>query len=671
MKRSRGGVPLAAGIVLSVIGFSIYFALGIVAERGLGLTPLVFLGAGVLFVLAALSYSEAAAMYPERGGSANFARYAFNELVSFIAGWALLIDYIIVIAIAAVTVPHYLAPVWGGFDEGVGELVAALVVIGAVAAIGIVGVAGRRSPRVVLGVGAADLVLQLLIIVVGVVVVFDPAALTANLDPFTNPGADDLIFALVVATVAFAGIEVAADLAPDFDWSQSDLRRTLTVGAGVLPLVYVGISIVALMAVPVMTTPGGDRTALGTRFVDAPVLGVVESFEPLWLSDLMLAAVVVIAPIVLCGAAATAMLGLARHVYSLATHRQIPSWLGKLNRRWQTPHVAILISTLLAAILVLPDDLDFLAGAYAFGATLAFAIAHLSVLRLRQREPGRPRPFRIPFDVRIGGAELPLPALAGAVLMILAFISVPIFHEGARYLGGGWMLFGLVAYVVYRRAFEGTGLLERLDVPAEALHKDARELEYGDILVPIFGTPLDDQIVSTAGRFAAAQQTNGLAPRLEVVYVLALPLTVPLDSPPPPRRIERANRALERASDVGEEYESVEVATSMVRARSIGGGIVDTARERGVEVIVLGAEPPTKIRGGAILGGIGGSRPAEIGPVTEYVLRRAPCRVVLTAPPEAEPEAASGGDESGVSGAGPDVDGSSPEAPRQGSGLPE
>ena len=114
--------------------------------------------------------------------------------------------------------------------------------------------------------------------------------------------------------------------------------------------------------------------------------------------------------------------------------------------------------------------------------------------------------------------------------------------------------------------------------------------------------------------------------------MIEMPLTVPLDAPPPPDQASAANTALERAKEVGEEYETVEVHPSVIRARTIGGGIVDAARARGVEMIVMGAEPPTRIRGGAILGGVGGSRPAEIGPVTEYVLRRAPSRVLVTAP---------------------------------------
>jgi basic amino acid/polyamine antiporter, APA family len=80
------------------------------------------------------------------------------------------------------------------------------------------------------------------------------------------------------------------------------------------------------------------------------------------------------------------------------------------------------------------------------------------------------------------------------------------------------------------------------------------------------------------------------------------------------------------------------VTTELVPARTAGAGIVETARRRGAEVIVMGGEPPTKIRGGAILGGIGAARPAEIGEVTEYVLKKAPCQVLLTAPPEAPEE---------------------------------
>jgi APA family basic amino acid/polyamine antiporter len=243
------------------------------------------------------------------------------------------------------------------------------------------------------------------------------------------------------------------------------------------------------------------------------------------------------------------------------------------------------------------------------------------------------RPFQVPWDLQIRGHELPVPALAGFVITGLAWVSVLVYHDEARWVGGGWMAFGLVGYVVYRKVFEGTSLVKRVEVPAQALEKQAISVEYQDILVPIFGSHLDDDIVGTAGRLAAAAESETrLESRLRIVFVMDLPLTVPLTAPPPKEKMELANLALERARLVAEEYDTVDVQETVVRARSLGAGIVQAAREMGAEMIVMGAEPPTKIKGGAVLGGIKGHRPNEIGPVTEYVLSKAPCRVLVTAP---------------------------------------
>jgi basic amino acid/polyamine antiporter, APA family len=633
MSRRVLGVPWLFAVAYAGVGFSIYFAIGIVADRGLGLTPLIFLGVGLVFILNTLTYVEGAAMFRERGGSANFARHAFNDLMGFIAGWAILIDYIIVIALAAISVPHYLTPIAGTFGNSAEELAAAIAVILLVAWLSIIGATGRGHERLLTAIAGGGLLLLVAVIIVGAITSWDPAALTAELDLFNTPSLEDIVYAGVVATVAYAGIEAASNLAPDLDFKPPELRKVVTVGATVVPLLYAGVAVVALMAVPVVATPDGPQTALGDAYLEEPILGVVQNFEPAWVSSAMEAAVVVVAPVVLVWAASVSMLGLSRHVYVLATNRQIPSWLGKLGRRHVTPHVAILSAAVIAIGLVIPADVKFLGGLFAFGATIAFTIAHVSIVRLRRLEPDRPRPFRIPFNVRVGGFDLPLPAAFAAVLTALAWVSVVAFHDEARWIGGGWMAVGLVAYVIYRKVFEGTSLTEHVEVPAEALHKDVEVAEYGEILVPVFGTKLDDDIVGTAGRLAdAADEPGETPPRLEVIYVVDLPLTVPLDSPPPKERMEVANRALERALEVGDEYDTVDVNISVVRARSVGAGIVEAARDRDVEVIVMGAEPPTKILGGAILGGIGGSRPAEIGPVTEYVLKKAPCRVLVTAP---------------------------------------
>ena len=645
--RTRGltrrflGVPWLFAVSYSAVGFSIYFSIGLVADKGLALTPLLFLGVGVVFILNAMSYVEGAAMFRERGGSSTFGRYAFNELVSFIAGWAILIDYLIVVALAAISVPHYLTPIWSEFGDGAPELITAGVVIALVTGLNLVGFSGQRRQTLLTAVALGGVLLLVGVVVVGVITSFDASALTAELDLWSSPTFADAVYAGVIATVAYAGIEAASNLAPDLRFEPGDLKRLVVLGATLVPVLYTAVAAVALMAVPVVPTPSGPETALAGAFLEEPVLGVVENYDPVWVADVMEVAVVIVAPAVLIWAASMSMLGLSRHAYVLATNRQIPSWLGKLGRRWRTPHVAIVAGAGIAFALVVPADVIFLGGLFAFGATIAFTIAHLSVVRLRMMEPDMERPFRVPLSVRFRGAEIPLPSLAAALLTIVAWISVVAYHDEARWIGGAWMAFGLVGYFVYRVGVEGTSPFKRVSVPAEALIKDVGAIEYGGIMVPVFGTELDDEIVGTAGRLAdAADEPGETPPHLEVVYVLDLPLTLPLDAPPPPERMEVANRALARAQEVGEEYETVEVATSVVRARTIGAGIVAAARERDIDVIVMGAEPATTIRGGAVLGGVGGSRPAEIGPVTEYVLRRAPCRVLLTAPAWDSDEAA-------------------------------
>ncbi|HSS31652.1 MAG TPA: amino acid permease [Solirubrobacterales bacterium] len=633
------GVPWLFAAAYSAVGFSIYFSLGVVADRGLGLTPLIFLAAGLLFGLTTLTYVEGSSMFRERGGSSTFARYAFNELVAFIAGWVILLDYLIVVALAAISVPHYLEPIWDGFGRAGWEIGIAAGVIALVCALNIVNVTGRGRQRSLAFLALADLGLQLAVVVVGCLVVFHPDRLTEHIHLFNEPSVRNIVYAAVVAMLAYAGIEAASDLAPDIEVSRRDLKRVAALGAFAVPLVYAGMAAIALMAVPVVAGPHGPHTALGDQYIENPVLGVVSAFHPHWVAESMRWLVALVAAPVLIWAANTSMLGVSRHIYTLAINRQIPSWLGKLEKRNATPYVAITICGLIALGLVIPTNVKLLAGIYAFGATLAITIAHLSVIRLRVKMPDKQRPFRIPFGFAWGSnAVLPLPAIVAAILSGLAFLSVLAFHTTARWVGLGWLIFGLLFYVVYRKVFEGTTLTKRVSVTERALTKQVPEIEFRNILVPIFGTKLDDDIVATAGRLAAAEaeesRDSDFDARLDVVYVIEVPLSLPLDAELPKEREEEARRALERAREVGEEYEDVEVSTEVIRARKVGAGILEAARRGGAEAIVVGAEPPTKIRGGARIGGISAARPAEIGAATEYVLMKAPCRVLLTAPPE-------------------------------------
>ena len=621
------GEPALFAVVLSAVGSSIYFVLGVVAGEALGLTPVVFLLAALLFALTMATYVEGNSLHAERGGASTFARYAFNELVSFIAGWAILLDYLIVMAIAALAVPHYLTAFWGPAGDGGVELLITAAVLAGVVALNVRGISPERL-RTVLRVTVLNIFLVAVIIAVGLATVSDLGLITDSIDLGRSPRVEDLIFATTLAAAAAAGIEAASGLAGEVRVGRRGLRRLVALSGVAVFLMLGGVAVVALMAVPVI----GGATALGERFVEMPVLGVVSTFEPEWTADGLRYAVGATAAVVLAQAANSQMLGVGRLAYSLATNRQVPSVLGRLERRRSTPYVAISLCALLALALTLPADVDFLAGLFAFGATLAFTIAHLSVIVLRFREPDRPSAFRIPLSVPVRGGSIPIPAALGALLSGAGWVSVVVLHEGARIAGGVWMAAGIVLYVVYRKQ-QDKSLTKRFTIPAEAL-LERQETEYGSILVPVFGRELDDDIVGTAGRLAAdeADEREGGA-MLEALYVFEMPMSVPMDARVPPERVAEAKRLLARAKEVGEEYEGVEVATATVRGRTAGAAIVAEAKRRGVEAIVLAAEEPSRTRGGALLGARSRSRERSVGDTTRYVVEKAPCKVILTAPP--------------------------------------
>lgn len=621
-------------VTYASVGFSIYFALGVVANKGLGLTPLIFLAAGVLFVLTMFTYFEGSAMLRERGGSSSFARHAFNELVAFVAGWVILLDYLIVIALAVLSVPHYLRPITGDIagTPWVPAIIAAVVLY--ITILNTLDVPARRRPRFLVVLAGIDLLTQLLVVVVGVFVVMDPESLTRHVDLFTSPGTRDVIYATVLAMLAYAGIEAVSNLTPDLDLNPRQFSRVVTRAMWLVPLLYAAMAAVALMALPVYIGPDGPVTDLGTKFIEAPVLGVVEAFEPDWLSHGLQWLVAIVASATLIWAANTAMLGVSRHTYTLAVNRQIPSWLGQLGRRYEVPYKAIILCALAVFGLALIGDFEMLAGIYAFGATLAITIAHLSVLKLRRTMPDAERPFEAPLNLPLLGVMRPLTAVIGAVLSSLALVSVLLFHDSARWVGLGWLLVGLGGYVFYRRVIEQVSVTSQVSVDPHALTRPRVSVDLHNILVPIFGTALDDDIVSTAGRMAAEGDPDekDAHSKMTILYLIEIPLTRAIKDPIPDEVAAEAQRATGRAKDVADEYEDVDVKVEIERVRRKGTGIVFAARRLGADAIVLGAEPPSPIKGGARYGGLGDYRPDEIGPVTAYVLKRAPCRVLLTAP---------------------------------------
>jgi APA family basic amino acid/polyamine antiporter len=332
------------------------------------------------------------------------------------------------------------------------------------------------------------------------------------------------------------------------------------------------------------------------------------------------------------------MLAVARLSATLATSRQIPARIGRLSPKYGTPTTVISLVVLLTGILVMALDLRTLIGLYAFGALLALTLVHASLLRLRFTMPDAQRRFRVPLSIPVGRGSVPIPTVIALIGAAVGWVVVLVLHDQSALVGGLWMLGGIVLYVVSRSRAH-LPLRKAVLVPKTILSRDTSHGEFASILVPVFGRKLDDDIVQSAGRLARDRtldlEESGGA-QIEAFWVFEIPMSLPLASAVDEARLKTARTALARAKAVGEEYEGLTVATATVRARRVGQGIVDEAKRRGVDVIVMAAEEPSRVRGGSTYGGTGDFAGRALGPITTYVMANAPCRVILTAPPHGD-----------------------------------
>jgi APA family basic amino acid/polyamine antiporter len=608
--------PALFAIAYGEIGASIYVALGIVASAALGLTPVVLALTGLLFFVVSLSYAEGTAAIPETGGAATFTRRAFNDLVGFVTGWALFLDYLIVIALSAFFLPHYVGAALGieTLRDSPWDVVVTIAAIALIGAVRVVRRARLYMPALV--VALLDLAVQSLIIVLGLALVFSPETLT---DGFSlAPGQDwldDLLFAVPLGFLAYTGLETVANLAEEAREPGRTLPRSLFSAIGLVVILTVLVAMVGVTAFP---TDDGS-SALGDEWLEAPLVGIVTAFEgdlPAAAVDVLRVAVGLSSALILVMAVTTSISGCARLAHSMGTHGMLPRELGRLERRTLVSREAIAAITLVAIAVVIVavivgNDEQFLASAYSFGVLLAFTLAQLAVIRLRRREPDLGRPFRARPDVRIRGVAVPLPALVGAPLTAAVFVLAMVTHEGARYAGPAWLALGLVLFVGTRWR-ERRGVLEDVD-PRIALPVGA---SFRRILVPMKLGDIGEEMVATA---VALAKEN--AARIEAITVVLVPRERALDAELPPDVAERAAGSLAEARALGEEND-VPVHADAVHARSIGHAIVEEAERRGADLIVLGSSARWR------------RQSRFFSPTVDHVLQHAPCEVLVVAFPD-------------------------------------
>jgi basic amino acid/polyamine antiporter, APA family len=594
------------------VGSSIYYALGLVAVFALGMTPVVFVISGLIFAATAATYAEATVMYPEAGGSASFARHAFNEFWSFFAGWGQMLNYIITVSISAFFVPHYLGVFWEPLRSSPADIIGGIVVVAALGAVNVIGV--RESAGLNVFLAVADFFTQVLLVIVGCVLVLSPETLVDNVDFGTHPTVTDFLIAIPVGMVAYTGIETISNLAEE----ARDYARTIPRSIGAVVVAVVAIySLLPSVALSAMPVRNGETLLAQSEdeggFAGDPILGVVQNIDLGGLQRPAEIYVGILAATILFIATNAGLIGVSRLTYSMGQHRQLPERLRQLHPKFRTPYIAIGVFGLVACLTILPGQAEFLGTVYAFGAMLSFTIAHASVIALRIKLPDSERPYTAPGSLVVRGVNVPLFAVFGGLGTGIAFIVVNVLNLRTLAAGGVWLAIGIATYVAYRRR-QGLSLTRtaKIVLPKPVVE---HEVEYESIVVAFEDDHYSPGAVSTAAKLAARRRRG-----IHVVVTITVPSTSPIDADLPEQEAA-AQATIDAARVVG--GRRVTGHWEKVRPGEAGRRIVEEARDIKARAIVMSV--PQRRAGSSLF-----------GRTLETVLAERPARVIIESDPGQE-----------------------------------
>ena len=457
----------------AAVGADIYTALGIITLAALGLAPLAFLAAGLVFALVGLCYAELASSYPLAGGGQYFTLRGLGDFSGLIAGAALVLDYTIDISLFTVVAFgyfNYFLP-WISFGHHVGDFtlhlgpihLAWLWLVESVAGIVLLIWLNVRGIKVSTNfnevIGTIAIVAQTLIVIAGFVLVWNPD-LVAHQVIFHRPTLSEFAFGSSLAIIAFVGLETISQVAQETRRPATIIPRT-SIGLVLSVLLFaMAFSVLAIGILDVHTGKPldfhgreGDSVALIAQNI--PLIGVVAA--PL---------AAAIGALIVFISANSGVVSSSRLSYSMSQFDLLPAWFSKVNKKFATPARAVtvfgavaLLQTVFAFFTPGPAGrtaaIDVLADLYAFGATTGYLLVFISLFVLRFRDPFTLRPYKMPLNVRITykGNQVWFPVLGviGFLGVLFFLVMVLLTHQYARIVGPLWVLAAIGLFAMYRR----------------------------------------------------------------------------------------------------------------------------------------------------------------------------------------------------------------------------
>lgn len=448
------------------VGADIYVALGLVAAYAAGASPLAFLIASISYICTGLAYAELTSTYPYAGGAQVYAMKSFNDLVGFIAGWAVMLDYTIDISLFSLATAGYLSFFFPQLKTGyltfnlLGHTfnvrllsLCAISLVLFLIAINLIGIKESAFLNSIL-VGL-DLFVEGFILISGFILAFSAGTLLKQIIIVGNTRMlpqvpyplkldfklQNFIYGVTIAMCSFIGIESIAQAAEETRRPTKWIPRAFKLSIVAVMIFAVGLSTLSMGMLPWEVLARSQEDPMAVIASHIPVVGRY------------LAPLVALTGFAICLVSTnTGVIGVSRIVFSMGRFRLLPRWFYKVHPRFRTPYRTIVIFSLIGALITLVGELSYVAELYNFGALLSYVIVNMCLVALRIKDPEAYRSWKTPGNIRIAGKEIPVIGLLGTAFCGLLWFLVILYHPIGRILGFAWVATGVVLFCLYRRA---------------------------------------------------------------------------------------------------------------------------------------------------------------------------------------------------------------------------
>lgn len=500
----------------SDVGADIFVGLGLVLGAAAGASNIAFLFAGLVYVCIGLAYTELAAAYPVAGGGQYFVYRGLGDIFGFVAGWAVLLDFTIDIALFAWSCVDYIAQLLPSLSGTNHPWTHAGVALGIISSLMLLNIVGVRESTTLNGiVSALDVASETSILLFGFLFAFNPDLLIHSMTVYW-PGWNNLLLGTSFAIISFVGLESISQAAQETYRPASVIPRT-SISLILMILIYaLAYSNLALGMTPAHHVPldasGHAQTFfqyLGNAENNGSAVAVLAANVPIFGAIAALYVPILGATLLLISSN-SGVFGASRIAYAMSRTRLLPKVFESVNARFRTPLMAIVTFCSLAALVLIfaalpslvpslhgayvtmfhgEEGIDVLADLYAFGAATSYSFVFLALIALRFKDPLSPRSFVIPFNIPMQwrGERVLFPIVG--VVGFLGIFSILVFtlmtHEIGRIAGPGWIVIGILGYIAYRRR---KGMPIWASIPHDwstaqlGILKDAGELELMDEL---------------------------------------------------------------------------------------------------------------------------------------------------------------------------------------------